>query len=273
MIFKDFDKFVQYIPTAAGTEAAAMETFLQEAEIWIKNELLGTPLYSHIEGLENTDVVRAAEVVICLKAYLSAIPFADLIQTPNGFAVVSNSNHAPASKERVERLIEFVKLRLSKNQDNLITIIFHDNTFHDKWSKSDLFERFTSIVYLTGRDLDRFANVSVTFGTLDSAHGNILLQQDELSKYISPEYMTILFKKFRECSMTGFDKKVFVQLKVLVGLMLQKMETYPMIEKLVNFMVENIGEFPDFKTSQTYKLKFGTKYENSPSDTTFFFGG
>jgi len=294
MIFKNFDKFAQYIPKAAGTEHDAMKTFLEEAEIWLKTEVLGYPLYYYIDGISGnipestfdgtfdyifdesippSDVVRAAEVVICLKAYLSAIPFVDLIQTPNGFAVVSNSNQAPASKERVERLIEFVKFRLSDNLDFLITFIFSYSSFRELWKKHELFERYTEIVYLTGKELMKFANTKVTFETLDSTRTLILQLQDDLSKYISPEYMKALFKKFRNCDMSAWDKNVRLKLQVLVGLMLQKQETYPMIEKLVNFMVKNIDKFPDFETSQTYKLKLEPKYKNRKSDTIFFFGG
>ncbi len=294
MIFKDFDKFVKYIPTAAGTEKEAMDTFLQEAEAWLKLELLGAPLYYYIETLsENipaatfdgtfdytfdesippSDVVRATEVVICLKAYLSAIPFADLIQTPNGFAVVRNANQAPASKERVDRLLEFVQQRISNNLDFLVRFIFSYSEFREMWSQHELFERYTEIVYLTGQELMRFANTAVTFGTLDSVHTHILQLQEDISRYISPEYIEHLFSKFRNCSMSAWDKKVYLQLQVIVGLMLQKKEVYPMIEKMVNCMVKNINEFPEFQSSQTFKLKFENKYENKCSDKTFFFGG
>ena len=43
--------------------------------------------------------------LIATEALRRAIPSLDLVLTPNGFGVVSNQNIAPASKERVDRLI------------------------------------------------------------------------------------------------------------------------------------------------------------------------
>ena len=43
--------------------------------------------------------------IVAFDAFRNAVPHLDLILTPNGFGIVNNSNIAPASKERVERLI------------------------------------------------------------------------------------------------------------------------------------------------------------------------
>ena len=43
--------------------------------------------------------------IVAFDAFRNAIPHLDLILTPNGFGIVNNSSIAPASKERVERLI------------------------------------------------------------------------------------------------------------------------------------------------------------------------
>jgi len=273
MILKDFERFLYHIPTAVGTEESAIKPYWEEAENRLKTELLGESLYAHIENLNTGDIVVIAETVVSLWAYQLAIPFADLIQTPTGFGIVNNQNLVPASKDRVDRLIEQTKFRLSISRDALIRIVFNDDELRGLWSEFELFEQFTSIVYITGSDLSRFSNTKVIFGTLDSSRTNILQLQDELSKYISPEYITTLFMKFRNAGMHEYDKKVFLQMQIIIGLMLQKLEVYPMIEKLVNYMVENIEQFPDFETSQAYKLKIGSKYENRLSDRTFFFGG
>ena len=54
--------------------------------------------------------------IVAFDAFRSAIPHLDIILTPNGFGIVNNSNIAPASKERVERLIN----SLLDNRDNEI---------------------------------------------------------------------------------------------------------------------------------------------------------
>lgn len=54
--------------------------------------------------------------IVAFDAFRSAIPHLDIILTPNGFGIVNNSNIAPASKKRVERLIN----SLLDNRDNEI---------------------------------------------------------------------------------------------------------------------------------------------------------
>ena len=102
MILNDIEKFTYHVPTAEGSDLEELRTFVEEAEQWLSDKLTGPDLYGLISGLDETENLNdCAQAAVCLKAYETAVPFLDLIQTPNGFAVVSNSNQAPASRERV----------------------------------------------------------------------------------------------------------------------------------------------------------------------------
>lgn len=84
-----------------------MLPFLELAEVWVEGTFLSKGILDFIAGCGDEEVVKvyATKVVVC-EGYKNAIPSLDLILTPNGFGVVSNSNVAPASKERVNRLLE-----------------------------------------------------------------------------------------------------------------------------------------------------------------------
>lgn len=69
------------------------------------------------------DVKDAAEAFVCYSASYEAIPALDLIATPNGFAVVSNQNLAPASKERVAALRESYRQSKSRYTSGLIVLL------------------------------------------------------------------------------------------------------------------------------------------------------
>ena len=69
------------------------------------------------------DVKDAAEAFVCYSASYEAIPALDLIATPNGFAVVSNQNLAPASKERVAALRESYRQSKSRYTHGLIVLL------------------------------------------------------------------------------------------------------------------------------------------------------
>jgi hypothetical protein len=108
MILSSIDKFMEYIPTAVGSGPDTLKPFPEEAELWIRDNLPDTGLYVLIAGMDETDSLkRHTQAAVCLKACGAGIPFPALVQTLNGFAVVGNSNRAPAGKERVERLPDF----------------------------------------------------------------------------------------------------------------------------------------------------------------------
>jgi len=62
-----------------------------------------------VQQLEDLEASHTTLILACqiaaYDAFHRAIPHLDVILTPNGFGIVSNSNIAPASKERVERLM------------------------------------------------------------------------------------------------------------------------------------------------------------------------
>ena len=74
-------------------------------------------------GAHIDDVKDAAEAFVCYSAAYEAIPALDLIATPNGFAVVSNQNLAPASKERVAALRESYRQSKSRYTSGLILLL------------------------------------------------------------------------------------------------------------------------------------------------------
>lgn len=76
-----------------------------------------------VPGAHLDDVKDAAEAFVCYSAAYEAIPALDLIATPNGFAVVSNQNLAPASKERVAALRESCRQSKSRYVYSLIVLL------------------------------------------------------------------------------------------------------------------------------------------------------
>lgn len=74
---------------------------------------------------------------------LHAVPQLDLVLTPNGFGVVSNTNIAPASKERVERLL----LSLEKMRDDTLSILLPLLANTEAWATSDPCQYFMQTLY------------------------------------------------------------------------------------------------------------------------------
>lgn len=277
MILHDLNLFEKYIPTAAGSDLEDLRPYLEEADDWLRYDIFGTDLYAYLEAKSKEDLpeVKAAMLVVCLYAYSSAIPFLDVIQTENGFAIISNTNVVPASKERVDRLVAQVEKRLSSALDTLITIVLRTEDLLTLWKKQDfLFLRHSEIVFLTTRELSYHSvNKVATYKDLYSSHSHILSLQVELEKYVSADYLKELLVKRAGGTLSDPDKKIFPQLQVIIGLYLQKRDPYKVIEKVVNLMVSNPDDYPAYIASEEYRLKISGKYENKRQDPTFFFGG
>ena len=100
--------------------------WLKEAELWIEQYIC------HIGMINEQDqTFNLLQNIAALHAFALAIPSLDLILTPNGFGIVSNANVAPASKDRVERLVK----SLIKQRNNILQHTLHilqDNpTWHE----------------------------------------------------------------------------------------------------------------------------------------------
>ena len=81
--------------------------------------------------------------IVTFDAFRSAIPHLDIILTPNGFGIVNNSNIAPASKERVERLVN----SLLDNRDNEIESLLSMLPKETGWIESDQGRFFASTMF------------------------------------------------------------------------------------------------------------------------------
>ena len=114
-----FDKIAQHLEVA---EAWLTTTFLSEAVL--------TELPTHNA---NNKLLHYARMAVVAEAMLHAVPQLDLVLTPNGFGVVSNTNIAPASKERVERLL----LSLEKMRDDTTSVLLPLLTQETAWATSN----------------------------------------------------------------------------------------------------------------------------------------
>lgn len=104
-----FDRIAHWLDTA---EQWVYATFCPETII--TETLTDTP---------NSPILNLLTAIAAHQALADAIPSLDLVQTVNGFAVVSNQNLATASKERVERLIAAHKAQRDAAINTLLPLL------------------------------------------------------------------------------------------------------------------------------------------------------
>ena len=123
-----------------------IEPHLQVAEDWLTANFLSAPVLEMLStsGDDATNkLLHHARIAEVAEAMLHAIPQLDLVLTPNGFGIVSNSNVAPASKERVERLL----CSLEKMRDDTLQVLLPMLTAEAAWADTAPCQYFQSVLY------------------------------------------------------------------------------------------------------------------------------
>lgn len=106
------DTLRQYLPNVFATVKGEVSLFdkvkvdINLAENCVIETFVSTNTFNTICGYAEDNPIKIITAkLIATEALSWAIPSLDLVLTPNGFGVVSTQNIAPASKERVDRLI------------------------------------------------------------------------------------------------------------------------------------------------------------------------
>ncbi len=277
------EDFIRYIPTARGTHFEDIEPFLLEAESWAKTDIFGNELVEVIQASVDDDAKRMLNSIVALKAYSAAIPFLDVVQTPNGFAVVNNSNVVPASRERVDKLLQWVNDRLYYHVDSLIEYTSTKSAFMTEWRKSIRFDYLTELLFWTGIGFASYSGNyeavykqkrSFPFVDLHKMHAIIKGFQDiEIANYISRDYLNQLIEKRRSQTLDSDDLVMMTRLRHILGLFMQKEEfkATEALKEVVNLMIREPDKYPAYAGSDEYRLKIAERYQNKQEDPTYFF--
>ena len=118
--------------------------FIDAAEIWLIDNIVSQTVFELISDRPQDDEAKLAMTrIVALDAFRNAIPHLDLILTPNGFGIVSNTNVAPASKDRVERLISSLLANRDDEIEHLISLLVHEQ----EWIQSGQGHFFSSTLF------------------------------------------------------------------------------------------------------------------------------
>lgn len=269
------DLFEKAVITAISAEATvfdSMETYLKAAENYVRTAILGDEIYNGFNSLPE-EIKNNIASLISLKGFAEAIPYLDLILTPTGFGVVSTETLAPASKERVEKLLSKVIVSVEDVTDLLIVNLH--TSLNDKWSITSQFATLTGSLFWTAEDLKQY-------GGMPSAHRSDLLSlrpkiweaEELIKRKVSNDFFKEILEGMRKRNLTPENRKVLHFMKVIVGHFIAgTMEAFNnSMDSLMNVLESNIDEFSTYANSTAYQIKHFKPYENNKEDSTFFFG-
>ena len=268
ILIQNENELRRYIPNAFTTVKGEtpllqkLTPYLGSAELWLKQYFTGGVMFEAVQSLATHIVVN--------EAMRQAVPSLDLVLTPNGFGIVSNSNIAPASKERVERLIA----SLESERDNYIEQLLPLLVQSEEWRDTEQYRFFASTLFpnitlatLCGYHKERWKHY------LGLKHRASFIEQQLSEEYISTAQMNALRNIHFLGTATPVQSIVIEALKQIVTDRLTGggCDNRTALADIVETMRKHPQEFPLWHTSPTAALFTPPTFENKKENKGYWF--
>ena len=275
-LIKNDETLRRFMPNVFATAKGETPLFdkltpwLTASEQWLKEKICGEDTLAEIVALDDMNVVKMlASQIVVSDAVRCAVPSLDLVLTPNGFGIVSNTNVAPASKERVERLID----SLYDMRDNAVELLLTSLRQMQSWTTSPQCRWFTATLF---PNIDLVSLCGVTKHRwekyVELRPMVIGIENSLADEYFSHEFMQILRLQAVATSAETNLSWIVNRLKpLIVDFIADKPIAQQKIVDIVNFIRNNPEEFPEWHNSDTAKLFSPPKFENKITNKGYWF--
>ena len=255
-----------------------LNPWLVTTEQWICDTFTGTEIMEQIADDTDTAPWRAtawqqvANVIAC-EAMRQAIPSLDLVLTPNGFGIVSNQNVAPASKERVERLIGSMTAR----RDLMIEYLLDSLQQISEWKSTQQCDWFCQTLLQS----PRAAVLAVHGRTFDGDQWQEFLTLRDRARpieaviaerWVSPELMVRLRTALVTPDATSSEIDLALKVRDCVFAELAgQPRRHAMLDRIVNYVRKRPDTFPEWTNSDTARLFDPPVFRNKKDSSGYFF--
>ncbi len=280
MLLKSREQFIKCVPTAASGDWNDMETYVEDAERWLRNEYLGSALYARLEqeyeDPEHKELLDLCRKVISLDAYQRAIPFLDLIQTANGFGIISNQNLTPASRDRVNRLANETISQRDEAVETMLDLLEDTPAYHDDWKGAKAYSVISDCLIMTAKELKRLCSFEGTRKDFLKLKPVLLLRMyNELGRWVSRAFIAELVEQQRDGDVTPANAEVIDMLKISLANYatdnIQDAEAFR--NEAVTIMDLEPEQYPTYSSSREYRIRHNIESLNSADSPIFFMGG
>lgn len=252
--------------------------FLEMAEEWVMQYLTSAATFAEILGLAEGSIARSATVkIIVSHAMMNAIPSLDVVLTPNGFGIVSNSNIAPASRDRVARLIASLESERDRAIRFLLTLL---PTF-TSWSDTPQGEYFSATLFPNLDICDYLGLVEHQWQKYQELRPAVIeVEQYITDHFIGAEQMDAFRKEQIAPSSTSAVLKAVIRslratevqmLKARLAATARPCSPPTTLIQVVNIIRNNPDLFTKWHNSTIKSLFSPPVYENCKEDKGFWF--
>lgn len=282
MLISDNDTLKRYVPNTLKEVAGETLLFdkiryhLMQAEQWLTDAFVSSETMARIRTYsDNTPLLHYCRIITAAEAMLHAIPQLDLILTPNGFGIVSNQNIAPASKERIERLL----LSLEKLRDDTLQIILSLLPTAHHWTASSQYDYFSATLFPTLDTVHQLGFTDHIWQHYQEIHAQLLTIEQRLeTEYFSKELMDTLrtaniLSAWQSLAFPDHYRRLFHRIFAIEFSILRTGEyPIPSIIDTVNFIrTAPSNVFQEWRSSDTATLFQDHGYKNKKESSGYFF--
>ena len=284
LLIPDNNMLLQFVPNVLKSVQGETLLFdkiaphLEVAEAWLTTTFLSEAVLTELPTRDaNNKLLHYARMAVVAEAMLHAVPQLDLVLTPNGFGVVSNTNIAPASKERVERLL----LSLEKMCDDTLAVLLPLLTQEVAWATSDPCLYFEQTLY-PWLDLPRkLGSTEHAWLHYQELHSKLIAIEERLAHdFFSCELLNVLRKAnlhndWENTASAPHYKSAWQHIFAIVLFMLREEEANPpfasCIEVVNSLRNAPDGIFKEWKLSETAALFGNHGYKNDKKKGGYWF--
>lgn len=250
---------------------------MEVAEAWLTTTFLSEAVLTELPHEDATNkLLHYARMAVAAEAMLHAVPQLDLVLTPNGFGVVSNTNIAPASKERVERLL----LSLEKMRDDTLSILLPLLANTEAWATSDPCQYWSQTLYPWLDLPQKLGSTDHIWQRYQELHSKLIAIEERLAHdFFSCELLAALRQaellgKWGETPSAPHYKRTWRHIFAIELYMLREEGEVPVpscIEVVNSLRNATDGIFEEWKQSETAALFKDHGYKNKKQSGGYWF--
>lgn len=272
MIELSKESFEKYVPAFRDAEGRIFEAVLPYMQQYLDKAR------NVIKIPEDYAGDALVEAYVYRQAAWQALPHLDLVLTDNGFAVVSNNNLAPASRDRVAALQERLREEKADARDLLLMDLCRNNA----WRETEACRRLRSSLLWCPMLLRRYGVTAANGGQVFEREYNALLPQvlaagEEAARIVSREQMQWLLEHQDECDEDGEPDLRSVVREMCRRFMAaviadRKPAVRTLAAQIQDFLNRHADDLPEYAASSKFQADNFKHYENKKDDACFFFG-
>lgn len=252
----------------------AMAPYLNEEFTRIQNNLLGIVVALTIDDGNHEELDVAVGNLTCLSAICRHLRGLDLVLTENGFGIVSNTNIAPASQQRVDALLQECLNNFDFATDRVLDLLIAT----PDWFSTRQAQSSIATLFEMRRFLHEYAGMSDGTGSHDawikakrlSFEADIIVR--DLISSAQMDALLLMERYHTEAKPIADAPAWAIELiRRFIGSYIAGNKDDNILNDLYNYMEANLDAFPEYAASAQYKANHYADYQNTEESSAFFF--